>query len=208
VTNDIGAVAENKRLFFKVENKGEILRLFPEQVYGAFLSKLKTFFARHEDKTDVVIAVPPYYSAVERQAVLDACRIGNVNCLKLVNDNTAIAVSYGFFWRKDFKDNEATNVAFVDVGHAKTTVTIASFTQKKVKIISHKSSRNLGARNFDASILNKVGEEFFLKYKVDPWTNPKSRIRMLDTIEKARIILSANIEAGLNIECLLDDYDL
>jgi heat shock protein 4 len=49
--------------------------------------------------------------------VLDACRIGNVNCLKLVNDNTAIAMSYGFFRRKEFKENEPTNVAFVDVGH-------------------------------------------------------------------------------------------
>ena len=75
----------------------------------------------------------------------------------MVNDNTAIALSYGFFRRKDFKENEATNVAFVDVGHAKTTVTIASFTQKKVKIIAHQSNRNLGARNFDASILNKIG---------------------------------------------------
>jgi len=49
------------------------MRLFPEQIYGAFLSKLKNFFSKHEDKTDIVIAVPPYYSAVERQAVLDAC---------------------------------------------------------------------------------------------------------------------------------------
>lgn len=136
-TNEIGSVAENKKIFFKVENKGEIMRLFPEQIYGAFLSKLKNFFSKHEDKTDVVIAVPPYYSAVERQAVLDACRVANVNCLKLVNDNTAIALSYGFFRRKDFKENDVTNVAFVDVGHAKTTVTIASFTQKKVKIIAH-----------------------------------------------------------------------
>lgn len=175
-TNEIGSVAENKKIFFKVENKGEIMRLFPEQIYGAFLSKLKNFFSKHEDKTDVVIAVPPYYSAVERQAVLDACRVANVNCLKLVNDNTAIALSYGFFRRKDFKENDVTNVAFVDVGHAKTTVTIASFTQKKVKIIAHQSNRNLGARNFDASILNKIGQEFFDKYKVDPRTNPKARI--------------------------------
>lgn len=137
ITNEVGVVAENKKIFFKVENKGEILRLFPEQIYGAFLSKLKTFFSKLEEKTDVVVAVPPYYSAVERQAVIDACRIGNLNCLKLVNDNTAIALSYGFFRRKEFKENEATNVAFIDVGHAKATVTIASFTQKKVKIIAH-----------------------------------------------------------------------
>lgn len=85
-----------------------------------------------------------------------------------MNDNTAIALSYGFFRRKEFKENEATNVAFIDVGHAKATVTIASFTQKKVKIIAHWSNRNLGARNFDASILHKVGQEFFEKHKIDP----------------------------------------
>lgn len=62
----MGVVAENKKIFFKVENKGEVLRLFPEQIYGAFLSKLKTFFSKPEEKTDVVVAVPPYYSAVER----------------------------------------------------------------------------------------------------------------------------------------------
>lgn len=31
---------------------------------------------------------------------------------------------------------------------------------------------------------------------------------MLETIEKAWIILSANIEAGVNIECLIEDFDL
>lgn len=30
---------------------------------------------------------------------------------------------------------------------------------------------------------------------------------MLESIEKARIILSANIEAGVNIECLWEDND-
>lgn len=66
----------------------------------------------------------------------------------------------------------------------------------------------MGARNFDASILNKIGQEFFDKYKVDPRTNPKARIRMLDSIEKARIILSGINESSINIECLVDDYDL
>ena len=36
---------------------------------------------------------------------------------------------------------------------------------------------------------------------------PKARLRMLESIEKARIILSANIEAGVNIECLWEDND-
>jgi len=61
------------------------------------LSKIKTFFADPLDKTDAVLACPPYFSAVERQSVLDAAKIANIHCLRLVNENTAVALSYGFF---------------------------------------------------------------------------------------------------------------
>lgn len=201
-------VPETKRIFFKVESKGEVLRLFPEQIYGAFISNLRQFFSLHAMKPEVVISVPPHYSSVERQAVLDACKIGNVNCLKLVNEDTAVALSYGFFRRKEFDEKNCRNVAFVDFGHAKTTVTIASFNQKKVKILARTFSRNLGARNFDKSLVEKIGGEFEKKYGCDPRTNPKARLRMLESIEKARIILSANQESSVNIECLLEDNDL
>jgi heat shock protein 4 len=142
VTNHVEIIPENKKIFIKLENKGEIIWLFPEQIYGAFLHKLRQFFSTSAERPDVVISVPPYYSTVERQAVLDACKIANVNCVKLVNEDTAVALSYGFFRRKEFDEKEGRNVAFFDFGHAKTTVTIASFTQKKVKILSRRCDRN------------------------------------------------------------------
>lgn len=75
-------------------------------------------------------------------------------------------------------------VVFVDVGHSKTTVTIASFLAGKLRIICHKSDRNLGARNMDYVILEKIGEEFTKKYGSDPRKNIRCRLRMLDAIEK------------------------
>ena len=36
----------------------------------------------------------------------------------------------------------------------------------------------------------------------------KARLRMLDAIEKMRKVLSANNEASINIECLLEDEDM
>jgi heat shock 70kDa protein 4 len=194
-------------LTFSVVNKGECLELVPEQIYATYLKKLKTLFAHEDDKTDVVIAVPPFYSSIERQAVLDACKIAKVNVLRLINENTAVALCYGFFRRKEFTEN-AKNVAFLDVGHGKTTCTIASFTDKKVKIISHASNRNLGGRNFDFLLLNIIGAEFKAKFGCDPVKAPKARLRMLDVIEKTRKMLSANSESSVNIECLLEDEDL
>ncbi len=198
---------EDKKITFSVVNKGEKLELVPEQVLGAFIDKLKGFWTGHEDRPDVVIGVPPYFSAVERQAVLDGCRIGNVNCLKLMNENTAVALNYGFFRRKEF-DDKPRNVAFLDFGHSYASVTIASFTQKKVRIISQNFDRNLGARNFDDLLVDKLGGEFNDKYGCDPRKAPKARLRLADAIEKARKILSANQETNVACEALLEDEDM
>ena len=197
----------DKKISFKVENKGESLELVPEQIYAAYLKKLKKMFAHEDEKVDCVLSVPAYYSHIERQAVLDACRVAKVNCLRLMNENTAIALCYGFFRRKEFTEKPR-NVAFLDMGHGKTTVTVASFTSKKVSILSHASNRNLGGRNFDYLLCDIVGDQFNKKYGCDPRKAPKARLRMLDQIEKMRKILSANSEASLNIECLLEDEDL
>ncbi len=60
--------------------------------------------------------------------MLDACSIANIHCLRLINENTAVALSYGFFRRKEFDDKKQRYVAFIDVGHGSSSATIASFT--------------------------------------------------------------------------------
>ena len=197
----------DKKLTFNLTNKGQNLDKVPEQTYAAFLKKLKKMFANEEDTVDLVLSVPAYYSSIERQAVLDACKIAKVNCLRLMNENTATALCYGFFRRKEFTE-KARNVAFLDMGHGKTTCTVASFTSKKVTILSHASNRNLGGRNIDNLLCEALGKEFNDKYGCDPRKAPKARIRMLDQIQKTRKVLSANTESTINIECLLEDEDL
>lgn len=155
--------SKDKKLNFAVVNKGEAIELVPEQIYSAYLKKMKTLFASEDDKVDVVLSVPPYYSTIERLAVLDACKVAKVNCLRLMNENTAIALCYGFFRRKEFSE-KAKNIAFLDMGHGKTTCTIASFTDKKVTILSHASNRNLGGRNFDYLLCDIIGGEFNKKF--------------------------------------------
>ena len=99
-------------------------------------------------------------------------------------------------------------MAFVDFGHSKTTVTIASFVKAKCKILGTHSDRNLGARDIDYQIMEKVGEEFAKKHGCDPRKNDKARIRMLEGIEKTRILLSGVPDATLNLEYLLEEHDL
>ena len=56
--------------------------------------------------------------------------------------------------------------------------------------------------------MQKVGEEFMKKYGDDPRENVRCRLRMLETIEKARKMLSGDTESSINIEYLLNEEDL
>jgi heat shock protein 4 len=87
-------------------------------------------------------------------------------------------------------------------------VTIASFIKGNMRIVIHKSDRNLGARNMDALLVEKLGEEFAKKVGSDPRKNVRCRLRMLDVIEKQRKILTGNKEATIHLESLLEDEDL
>lgn len=94
-------------------------------------------------------------------------------------------MTYGFFRKPDLPEKgEPRNVVFVDFGHSKLTVTIASFLAGKMRIICHHSDRNLGGRNIDYLLVDKLGEEFAKKVGADPRRNLRARLRMLDVIEK------------------------
>ena len=55
--------------------------------------------------------------------------------MRLINESTAIALSYGFFRTTEFDPKRPRIVCFVDFGHSKLTVTFASFLPAGTKII-------------------------------------------------------------------------
>lgn len=176
---------------------------------GFYLKKVKTYFEKAGlTSNEVVIAVPTYASNSERQAYLDAAEIAGIKCIRLINESTATALTYGFFRKNDLNKDKARIVAFVDFGHSKLTVSYASFKPGKMKILGTHSNKNLGARQIDALLTELFGGKFEKKYGCDPRENKRARLRLLDAIEKMRKLLSGNKEADINCESLMEDEDL
>ena len=128
----------------------------------------------------MVISCPSYFGAAERQALKNAADIAGINVPKIVDESTALAVQYGFFQKQpDLR------VAFIDFGESKTTITIAQYTRTAAKILCHKSDRNLGARNWDYKIFEKICNEFKKQNdgKSPVETNKKCVAQILDTAE-------------------------
>jgi hypoxia up-regulated 1 len=67
--------------------------------------------------------VPPFYNQAQRRALIRAAELAGIKVLQLINDNTAVALNYGIFRRKEF-NNTAVQYMFVDMGASSTTATV------------------------------------------------------------------------------------
>jgi heat shock protein 4 len=198
----------DNRLTFDVTYAGEKRQFTPEQITAMMFQTLKQNIKENDvAHNELVISVPSYYTEQERKALLDAAKIAEVNVVKLMNESTAITLGYGIF-RKAELTATARNVCFIDFGHCKTSAFVSSFTNSKAKILHQVHERNLGVRDIDWQLLEFYGKICVDKFDANPIKKEKARLRMIDAIEKQRKILSANSEAAINVDYIVEDNDL
>ncbi len=117
-------------------------------------------------------------------------------------------MNYALFRKSDLDEEKERLVGFIDVGYAKTSFFIAKIWKNHAEIIYEINERNLGVRDLDLNLYDYYYNSFNSKNNVDLGESPKSSYRLFTALEKLRKHLTSNIEAGLNIECLYQDYDL
>ncbi|CEP19347.1 hypothetical protein [Parasitella parasitica] len=193
----------------KVNYLGEEQVFSNVQLIAMYLNKLKDITAAEINGpvSDCVITVPGWFTEVQRRAVLTASEIVGLNCLRLVNDLTAAALGYGIT-KTDLPEEKAKNVAFVDIGHSSYTCQIASFVKGQLTVRGQAFDTHFGGRDFDAVIVEKLAEEFKEKFKIDVYTNKKALLRLRVAAERCKKVLSANPQAPVNIESIMDDKDV
>lgn len=175
-----------------------------------FLGRLRDTAAK-ELKTavnDVVIAVPVWYTDIQRRAVIDAAEIAGLNPLRLINDTTATALGYGIT-KTDLPavEEPPRYIAFVDIGHSDYSVSIVAFNKGSLIVKSTAFDRHFGGRDLDYALVQHFATEFKSKYKIDVLSNKKALFRLSAAVEKLKKILSANAAAPLSVESIMEDID-
>uniref|UniRef100_A0A8B9H1I1 Heat shock protein 4 like n=1 Tax=Astyanax mexicanus TaxID=7994 RepID=A0A8B9H1I1_ASTMX len=183
-----------------------------EQVTAMLLTKLKetSESALKKPVVDCVISVPSFFTDAERRSLMDACQIAGLNCLRLINDTTAVALAYGIY-KQDLPNAEEKprNVVFVDIGHSSYQVSVVSFNKGKLKVLATSFDPYLGGRNFDEVLVEYFCEEFKARYKLNVKENPRALLRLYQECEKLKKLMSANSsDLPLNIECFMNDIDV
>ncbi|XP_045204095.2 heat shock 70 kDa protein 4-like [Mercenaria mercenaria] len=191
---------------------GERQAFKAEQLMAMLLTKLKEVGekALKTKVVDIVVSVPSFYTELERKAMLAACKIASLNCLKIMNDTTAVSLAYGIYKQDLPAENEKSrNVVFVDLGYSSMQVAITAFNKGKLKVLATQSDANLGGRDFDLLLVNHFIEEWKTKYKIDVHSKPKAYIRLTQECEKLKKLMSANTQPiPIDIECFMDDKDV
>jgi len=193
----------------------EPLIISAEHAMAMMLVKAKDTSAKANGNlniADSVLAVPQWFTESQRRGILQACEIASLNCLKVTNESSAIALSYGIFKsaKKLFSETDPQHIMFVDIGYTSYCVTIVDFIQENMKVLSTVCDRDLGGRNFDDVIIEFLAESFQKKTGIDVRKNIKAILKLQAAAEKAKKTLSpAGVnEVNISVECLADDKDL
>ncbi|XP_043917689.1 heat shock 70 kDa protein 4L [Protopterus annectens] len=183
-----------------------------EQVTGMLLTKLKesSEIALKKPVVDCVISVPCFFTDAERRSVLNAAQIAGLNCLRLMNETTAVALAYGIY-KQDLPalDEKPRNVVFADMGHSAFQVSVCAFNKGKLKVIATTFDPYLGGRNFDEVLVDYFCEEFKVKYRLNVRENARALLRLYQECEKLKKLMSTNSsDIPINIECFMNDIDV
>ncbi|KAF1850549.1 heat shock protein Hsp88 [Cucurbitaria berberidis CBS 394.84] len=159
--------------------------------------------------SDIVLSCPVWYTDAQRRALLDAADVAGLTCLRLINDNTAVALGYGIT-KLDLPapEEKPRRVVFVNIGHSNYTATVVEFKKGELAVKSSAWDRHFGGRYIDKALVEHFAAEFKDKYKINVMENGKARFRLAAGVEKLKKILSANNMAPLNVESIMNDVDV
>lgn len=168
------------------------------------LSKMKNIAENYlgTTVTHAVVTVPAYFNDSQRQATKDAGAISGLNVLRIINEPTAAAMAYGL----DKKDQEKTILVY-DLGGGTFDVSILSIDDGVFEVISTHGDTHLGGEDFDQRVIKFYMKLIEKKYNTNIEKNKHAIQKLKKEVEKAKRVLSTNLEYTIDIPDLVDGID-
>ncbi len=151
-----------------------------------------------ESVTKAVITVPAYFNDNQRQATKDAGEIAGLEVIRIINEPTAAALSYGYGKRLD------KTVAVYDFGGGTFDVSILEIAENGVfRVLATAGDTFLGGEDVDARIIDRLVNDFRDQHGVDLRTDRMALQRLKDAAEKAKCELSTLRSTEINLPFIL-----
>jgi molecular chaperone DnaK len=167
----------------------------PQEISAIILRKLKEEAENYlgEKVTQAVITVPAYFTDAQRQATKDAGTIAGLEVLRIINEPTAAALSYGLD-----KDHEQTVLVF-DLGGGTFDVSILEIDEGYIGVKATSGNNRLGGDDFDQRLVEYLASEFQKETGIDLRKDRMAMQRLREAAEKAKIELSGLPQTNVNL---------
>lgn len=174
----------------------------PQEISAMVLQKLKQDAEAYlgETVTQAVITVPAYFTDAQRQATKDAGTIAGLEVLRIINEPTAAALSYGL----DKQDQDQKILVF-DLGGGTFDVSILQLGDGIFEVNATAGNNHLGGDDFDNCIVQWMVEAFRTKEGTDLSQDKMALQRLREAAEKAKIELSSRDSTAINLPFISAD---
>ena len=187
----------NQKVKVKVDNKEQ--EFTPEQVSGFILTYLKEYAEKKIGSKieKAVITVPAYFNNDQREATKVAGKIAGLDVVRIINEPTAAALSYGI----DKKDKEQ-KILVYDLGGGTFDVSILDLSDGTFEVLATSGDNHLGGDDWDNVIVDWIKEKIKKENNFDVSKDKMAISRLKEAAEKAKIELSGSDSTTINLPFL------
>ena len=173
----------------------------PQEISAMILQKLKADAESYlgETVTQAVITVPAYFSDAQRQATKDAGKIAGLEVLRIINEPTAAALSYGL------DKDSGEKVMVYDLGGGTFDVSILEISDGVFEVLATNGDTKLGGDDFDQKLIDYLADEFKKENGIDLRNDKMAAQRLKEAAEKAKIELSSAMTTNVNLPFISAD---
>lgn len=173
----------------------------PQEISAKVLMKLKEDAEAYlgEKVVDAVITVPAYFNDSQRKATKEAGTIAGLNVLRIINEPTAAALSYGL------DKKEAEKIVVYDLGGGTFDVTVLETGDNVVEVLATGGNAFLGGDDFDNRLIDWLANEFKNEQGIDLKKDVMALQRLKEAAENAKKELSSAQETEINLPFITAD---
>lgn len=184
--------SENTAISIKrMMGSNEIITLnnkkFTPQEVSSFIIKriVETASAEMGEKfTKCVVTVPAYFNEKQREATREAVLLAEIEPIRIINEPTAAAISYGA------DKNDDMVYAVYDLGGGTFDISIIENSQGLIEVVSTTGDNNLGGDDFDKKLADFIIKKSGLHLKMTNGLN----IKLLQLAQNVKVELSKEDE--------------
>ncbi|KAH0790256.1 heat shock protein 68 [Histomonas meleagridis] len=191
---------------YRIEFLDKTIKLYPEEISSLIISQIKENAESYLQVpvTEAVITVPAYFTDWQRQSTTDACKIAGINVLRIINEPTSAAITFGYI--NNFIGERY--VLVYDLGGGTFDVSLLKIGNGKYKVIATSGDTHLGGQDFDNRLFDYFCEVFRKEHKEDLHKSPSALQQLRIACENAKINLSERLEATVYCSQLYNGHGI